>query len=238
MGRLIEALERELAEIGVEVRTGHRVSRLAGSGPFEVGGPDGVVQADAVLLAVPGPAAAEMVRAVAPAGARALAAIRYSASAVVVMRFAVEPRRPLDAAGFLVAPGHGLATAACSFLSVKWPHLRPGLWMRAIVVHPSALAKPDEALRARVVREVSAVLGLRREPEVVWLARWPTALPVFEPGHRGRVADAVRALPPGVAVAGAMLGAVGIPDCARSGEEAARRLVHEGGSMVRRTGRG
>jgi oxygen-dependent protoporphyrinogen oxidase len=239
MGRLIGALGRELAEIGVDVRTGHRVDRLARpGGSFEVRGPGGVVEADAVLLAVPAPAAAEIVGDVAPEGAQALTAIRYSASAVVVMRFAAHARRPLDAAGFLVAPGQGLATAACSFLSAKWPHFGPGAWLRAVVVDPAALAESDDALRARVVREVSAAVGLPEEPNALLLARWPDALPVFEPGHRERVANVVRALPPGVAVAGALLGAVGVPDCARSGEDAARRLVREGRAMIHRTGRG
>ena len=94
-----------------------------------------------------------------------------------------------------------------------------------MVTDPAALELPDEELRSRAAAEVAAVLRVRTEPSVGRIVRWTPALPVFGPGHRERVRSAVAALPPGIALAGASLGAVGVPDCIASGEEAARRLV-------------
>ena len=134
--------------------------------------------------------------------------------------------RPLDGSGYLVDPAEGGAVAACSWLSAKWPHLQgPGTWMRAICTDPAALAAPDAELRSRAATEVNEAMSARAEPDIVRMARWDPALPVFTPGHRELIARALDALPPGVAIAGAHLGAVGIPDCVASGEEAARRLV-------------
>jgi oxygen-dependent protoporphyrinogen oxidase len=227
MGRLVEGLAGDLGE--TDVRTS------CPAGPIEVAGQiyrvraEGVgIEADGVVIAVPAPDAATLLDSVAPNSSKSLAAIRYSASAVVLMRFArTKLGRPLDASGYLVAPDERSVVTACSFLSAKWPHLRhpSGEWLRAVVTAPDALALPDEGLMHRAGVEVSTTMRARGGPDRILLRRWDPALPVYAPGHGARLAKARAALPARLALAGAYLDGVGVPDCIRSGEQAARAVA-------------
>jgi protoporphyrinogen/coproporphyrinogen III oxidase len=189
--------------------------------------------ADAVLVTAPASAAAESLSTVAPDTAGALRSVPYSGSAVILLRYPPDSlTEGLPGSGFLVDPAEGLAIAACSWFSAKWPDLAGGrLVLRAVVTDPRHLAAVDDELAARVTREVGRIMGARHEPDLVRIRRWEQALPVFGPGHDDRMRSALAALPDGIALAGAFLGAVGVPDCIESGESAARRLV---GRMVGR----
>lgn len=233
MGRLVTRLADDLVARGAAVRTGCRVAGLAAAeGRFALLTPDGVEEADAVLLATPAPAASRLLRQASPGAAYALGWIRFRPSAVVLLRYAAGTLgQPLDGSGFLVAPGEGLAVTACTWLSAKWPHLIPegsgsgGVWLRAVVTRFDALGLPDAELRRRVEHEVREAMQGSTRAETVRLHRWGEALPVYAPQHRRRVAAAERALPPRAAVAGASYRGVGLPDCIAGGEQAGRGLV-------------
>lgn len=226
MGRLIRALADSMAEEDLRVACPARALRFQGQG-FVVDTPRGEQSADAVLLATPAPQASDLLAEVAPEAASALRGIAYSSSAVILLRY--DPSdlgRPLDASGYLVAPEEGRVVTACSWLSAKWPHLAgAGVWLRAIVTSPRALAADDEPLKRRVVAEVGEAMEASRPPADVQLVRWAPSLPVYAAGHLARVTAAERALPPRLALAGAAYGGLGVPDCIRDGQEAARRLV-------------
>jgi oxygen-dependent protoporphyrinogen oxidase len=214
---------------GGAVRTGTAVRAVvAAGGNFTVTTDSGDEHADAVLVATTAGTAATVLEAVAPIAAEAFRGIRSGASAVVVLRFpAGSLVRTVDGSGFLVDPEEGLVTAACSWFSTKWPHLTAGhVVLRAVVTDPRHLEAHDEDLRDRVAAEVGQVMGARTAPDLVRMRRWNEALPIFAPGHHDRISRALAALPDRVAVAGAFLGAVGIPDCITSGEAAAGRLVN------------
>ncbi len=227
MGRLVEALAGDLGD--VEVRTACPAEAIvADGGRFEVATPSGNAAADALLLAVPAPTAARLLETASPEAAVSLRDIRYSASAVMLLGY--EPGtigRPLDGSGYLVAPEEGAVVAACSWLPAKWAHAASAgrVWLRVVVTDPAALALSDEELQARVGQEVDAAMGTSRPPVDVRLRRWDQALPVFGLGHANRVAAARRSLPPNIALAGAYLEGLGVPDCIRTGQAAARRLV-------------
>jgi protoporphyrinogen/coproporphyrinogen III oxidase len=230
MTRLVDALMESLDR--VDVRTSCAVESIARSnGRFVVGTSEGQVPADAVLLAVPATAAAGQLEPVAPEAARHLAAIEYGASAVVLLRFAeASLGRALNGSGYLTALSElseRSVVAACSFVSAKWPHVTAaaGAWLRAFVIDPDALALPDEGLKHRAALDVGAAVRAHGGADDIRLTRWADALPVYGPGHERTIAAARAALPPGLALAGAYLDGVGIPDCARTGEAAARDVV-------------
>ena len=188
--------------------------------------PDGEIEADGIVLAVPAPVAAGLIRPVAPAAVRELAAVRFGASAVVLLQY--EPQslgRPLDGSGYLVPRGEGLAHAACSWLTSKWPNESTEVWLRAMVTSPVALAADDGALQDTVAREVGGVMAASTEPLEIRLLRWDQALPVYAPGHLERVARVEAALPGEMAVAGASYRGLGVPDCIASGRAAATHLL-------------
>jgi len=227
MGRLVDALVNDLDD--VEMRTGCPAQSIdRGEGRYAVRAGGAVLEADAVILATTAPEAATLLRTVAPQASRSLASVDYSASAVVLMRFAHGTLgRPLDASGYVVAPDEEGVVTACSFLPAKWPNLRApaGVWLRAVVTDSDALALPDEGLKHRVAIEVGATMRARGGAEPVLMRRWWRALPVYAPGHGRRIAAARAGLPRHIALAGAYVDGVGLPDCIRTGEEAARALV-------------
>jgi oxygen-dependent protoporphyrinogen oxidase len=221
MARLVDALVAAITRHGGEVRTGAPVASLDD------------LDADGVVLAVPAFAAAPLLEPVAPSVAATLAAIEYSSVTLVAFAFpdaAVD--RPLDASGFLVPRPEGLLMTACSWSSTKWAHLAaPGRFVLRVsagrVGDERAAALSDEALVARLRDELGLTMGLRGEPLEVAVHRWPRAFPQYEPGHLSRMADAQAALPDRVALAGALLGGVGIPACIGTGRAAAARVRGE-----------
>jgi oxygen-dependent protoporphyrinogen oxidase len=224
-GRLVDALVSALPAGSVRAGASVVSIRPAAGGGFEVITDAGAELGDAVLVATPADAAAAMLAGIAPESSAALRDVRYGASAVVVLRYPSTVRVP-DGSGYLVDPEEGGTVAACSWFSSKWPDLAGGrVVFRAVVTDPSRLAAPDDELRDRVAAEVSRTIGARTGPDVVRMRRWEQALPVFGPGHGERMRAATAALPDGIALAGAFLGAVGVPDCIESGESAARGLI-------------
>ena len=78
-----------------------------------------------------------------------------------------------------------------------------------------------------LARDELALLGIGAEPTLTRVQRWPLGMPQYVLGHTDRLARIERALAehPGLAVAGAAYRGVGIPDCIRSGEEAAETVA-------------
>ena len=227
MARLADGLAGDLGETAVRTACPAAPIEEAGS-RYRIPAGGDILEADGVVLAVDARDAATILSSVAPGASTRLAGVRYSASAVVLMRFAPgKLGRPLDASGYLVTPDEGGVVTACSFLTSKWPHLDDpsGRWLRAVVTDPDALALPDGGLMHRVGVEVSTAMRARGGPDRILMRRWDPALPIYAPSHPARVAAARAALPDRIALAGAYVDGVGLPDCIRTGEQAAQGIV-------------
>lgn len=222
MERMIECLAASVPD--AELRTGERVRAVALDGSaYSVRTEEEHLKADAVLIATEPVVAGEIL-----VEAKALTRVRMSSS--VVVHLAWDPgslAHPLDAAGYLSAPEEGAIVTAATFVRSKWPHVgtEGALRVRATVTDRDMLARSDEDLISLVAQEVGEVLGAAAQPREARLRRWPRAIPIPSPEHRHLYAEAMEGLPGRVALAGAARGMVGIPDCARSGEEAGRALV-------------
>jgi oxygen-dependent protoporphyrinogen oxidase len=85
----------------------------------------------------------------------------------------------------------------------------------------------DDAMLAAAREEFAALLDVTAEPVFAYVQRWPESMPQFAVGHLERVTEIERetASVPSFALAGAFLRGVGIPDCIRSGEEAAEAVI-------------
>src|SRR5262249_43045754 len=161
-----------------------------------------------------------------------LAAIPYASSAIVT--FAVRREdvpHPLDGFGFVVPHVERRALLAGTFSSLKYPGRAPAefVLLRAFVggaLQPELLELDDGELLARIRHEFEQLLGIRAQPILSRIARWPRAMPQYHVGHLARVArvDTRLASLPGLRLAGNAFGGVGIPDCIRSGEAAAEQL--------------
>lgn len=233
LGRLIEVMASR-----VEVRLGAAVSQLLRSGPGGwrlVLGPASspeVIEADAVILAVPASPAANLLGDEYPESAAYVGVLDYASLALVTL---VLPATELpDLSGILVPAGEGFDMKAATFFTRKWPHLRRTdgtVLIRASIGRygeEHVLRRDDDELTRVVHDELSTLLGGRlAAPVDSVVQRWDAALPQYAPGHLDRVArarSALRAGSPPLALAGAAYDGVGIPACVRSGETAAGEI--------------
>ena len=242
MASLIEQLRAGLAARGVEIRCDAPVEALerrAGGGWAVVTGP-GRSEADAVVLAVPAPAAGQLLHPHDDEAAGLLGHIAYASVTLVTLRVPAESLAgPLVGTGFLVprrspapAGGEPWAVTACTYLSEKWPHLaRPGeVLLRASVGRfgdGRADAWSDAEVVERVRAELGLLMGLSGQPLETMVARWPQAFPQYRVHHLMRTAgiEAAMARLGGIAVAGAAYRGVGIPACIASGRAAAQAIT-------------
>ncbi|MDA1039271.1 MAG: protoporphyrinogen oxidase [Planctomycetota bacterium] len=204
------------------------VRRHAARWQVEVEG-QSALAADAVILALPAPAAAMLLNEADSTLATLLAKIEYAGSAVVSLGYArSDVAHPLDAAGIVVPRREGRKILAISFLSSKFPDRAPKghVLIRVFVggaLDPGAAQLDDTALLARVRYEAADLLGIRGEPKLTQIDRWHAAMPQYHVGHVSRVA-AIRARAatlPRLALAGAAYEGVGIPQVIASGQRAA-----------------
>ena len=157
------------------------------------------VAARAVVLALPPRAAAPLVHPLAPGAGSELATIRFASTVVLVLGLRREDvAHPLDGYGLIVPRGEGLRTTAVSFHSTKFEGRTPeGQVMLRVFLGGTrdggVLELPDAELVALALREMGPVLGLRGEPALTRVFRWPEATPQMEVGHLEKVARVERA---------------------------------------------
>ncbi|RJL34208.1 protoporphyrinogen oxidase [Bailinhaonella thermotolerans] len=225
---------------GADVRTGAMVRELRRTptgwrltvGPTR--SPE-VVEADAVILAVPAAPASRLLAEDVPGAAAELARIEYSSMAIVTLAY---PRAAfpgtLDRSGYLVPPVERRTVKAVTFTTAKWPHLRE--YDRDLVVvrcsigrlgEERALQRDDAELVAAAMAELAETSGVRGLPRGTRVTRWGGALPQYAVGHLDRVARirAAVAAQPGLAVCGAAYDGVGIPACVATARTAAGRVL-------------
>ena len=225
LGTLVDGLTARLRD---RVRLSSPVGRIARAGSgFALGLPNEVLEADAVVLAVPSAAAARLVQDLDTPMAALLAAQDNLSTATVVLGYSrADVAHPLDASGYVVPRRENPVVVACTFASSKFPGRAPEgtVLLRAHVGRfgrAELLASDDATIAAVVEQDLARVLGLSGAARLSRVFRWPGALPKPEPGREERLARLVaRAADVGLIVAGAAFGGVGLTDCVRSGRAA------------------
>jgi protoporphyrinogen/coproporphyrinogen III oxidase len=186
---------------------------------------------DAVVLAVPAPAAARLLSDAAPAAARAAGEIELASSAVVALAFRADDAASLPpTSGVLVAADEPLRVKAFTHSSNKWAHLAEGglVRLRASLGRfgeAATLQVDDAELIARARADLAALAGITAAPVATHVQRWGGGLPQYGVGHLDRVRAIEAGLPAGLAVAGSALHGVGVPACITTGGAAAERVA-------------
>ena len=226
-----------LAE-AADVRLGYPVRELRRASDgwrLEIGSPGRaeVLHADAVVLAVPPPAARKLLADVVPAAATAYAGIEVGSMAVLSMVLPDGVTLP-DTSGVLLAVGERHADGtpftakAFTHTSVKWGgapvRLRASVGR---VGETELLRRDDEDLLAAVRADLAELTGVTAPPVDWAVTRWGGGLPQYGVGHTAAVSAIERAVAevPGLAVAGASFRGVGIPACVDSATAAAHRVA-------------
>lgn len=187
---------------------------------------------DAVIIALPAPAAAKIMVAFDSELATELAAIEYAGCAVVSLGFRrTQISHPLDGFGFVVPETERRRIIAGSFASLKFPGRAPEhhVLVRVFVggaLQPEMLKLSDDELIRIATDELHELLQITGSPVVTDVARWPGSMPQYHVGHLARVRriEEQVAKYPTLALAGNAYRGVGIPHCVTSGENAAARV--------------
>jgi oxygen-dependent protoporphyrinogen oxidase len=239
------SMTRALSPAQAAAGAGHGWRLTIGSAATEE-----LLEADAVILAVPARPAARLLSGVpgASAAVTALGEFSYASMAIVTLAY---PRSAFPGAGlaalgwsgYLVPAVDGRAIKAVTFSTVKWPHLADATAHGATahgaepleivrcsvgrIGEEALLHRDDEDLVAVAAAELAAATGVRDAPAAHRVTRWGGALPQYTVGHLDRVTRirAAVAAEPGLAVCGAAYEGVGIPACVGTARAAASRVM-------------
>jgi oxygen-dependent protoporphyrinogen oxidase len=190
------------------------------------------IDASNVIFATPAHAASALLQPVDAELAKLLGAIPYSSSALVTLIFEESKFDGQRAGfGFLVPKCERDRMAACTFVATKFPHRAPA---NRIVLRcffggagdEAILSESDESLVTIAREELRRILGLTAAPIYNSVARWPKSMAQYTVGHSVRIAEIKKRLAaiPGLSLAGNAYDGIGIPDCVRSGRQAAAEI--------------
>jgi oxygen-dependent protoporphyrinogen oxidase len=243
-GGLASVTARLAEAAGVTVRSGLPVRALRRSADgwrLELGPAPAptFLDADAVLLAVPAPAARKLLADIAPAASAAYGRIELASMAVVALALPGDVALP-ESSGVLLASGERHADGTpfqakgFTFSSRKWAHIGASghMLVRGSVGRfgeADVLQREDADLVAAVRADLAELTGVDATPLDSVVTRWGGGLPQYGVGHLDLVATIERAVAdvPGLAVAGAALHGVGLPACVASAERAAGHLIRQ-----------
>ena len=193
---------------------------------------------DAVIVALPGPAAANALCNVSRDLSSELGAIQYGSSITVGLEYDLGVRRALPPGfGFLVPRSEGKRLLAATFVHNKFPHRAPEdrALLRCFFAGSNAESVwdlTDEQIVGIVRDELQQILGqqirgLRAEPLFARVYKWKSAMAQYGVGHLERLEriETLRNATPGLALAGNAYRGIGVPDCVRSGRDAVNQLL-------------
>ncbi|MFF7467406.1 protoporphyrinogen oxidase [Streptomyces sp. NPDC008092] len=241
VGTLPLAVAESVRARGGEILTGTPVTGLRREPRgWRITTADRELHADAVIVAVPAPVAAGLLRAEAPAAAAELAAVEYASMALITLAYRRAEAGLPAGSGFLVPPVDGRTIKASTFASQKWGWIAeedPDVVVLRTSVgrygETAVLGREDADLVDLSRHDLRAATGLAAAPVATRVTRWTDGLPQYPVGHHARVArvrEHVGKLP-GLAVCGAQYDGVGIPACIASAYAAVDQLAGDLGGV-------
>ena len=235
--RLATATAAEVERLGGDIRrraTVRQLTRSASGWRLTVGStasPE-VVEADAVIVAVPAAPAARLLGSVAAAAAQELSQIESASLALVTVAMrARDVDVDLAGSGFLVPPVDGTTIKAATYTSLKWDWLPDDLLMLRCSVgrhrDEAVLQRDDSELVEAAMLDLRRATGLRAPLVDADVSRWGGGLPQYAVGHLDKAARIRRSVASveGLAVCGAAYDGVGVPAVIASAQTAAARVA-------------
>jgi oxygen-dependent protoporphyrinogen oxidase len=186
---------------------------------------------DAVVLAVPAYAAAELLADVAPEATRELNQLRYGSTGTVSLGFRREDvDHPLNGFGIVIPGSEKRRINAITWSSTKFNHRAPDGHVLLRVFFggsrtPQMMTVDDDDLLATVRTELAEIMGLKTEPLFQLIHRWFDANAQYDVGHLERITAVETSLPQGIYVTGSPYRGVGVPDCVKQGMDTAVQLT-------------
>lgn len=237
MQSLVQAAAKKIPAEALRLGAGVKsIHYDAGSGKYHILGSDFELDADGLCLALPAHRSAELIKSVRPELAAELAKIKYLSGMSVNLVFnkadaGAQAGDKIDGFGFVVPAAERKIMSGCTFASAKFLGRAPQdrLILRAYIGGATAeqwIGKSDVQIVEAVKRELKELLGIHAEPLAYFVHRYHQAMPQYKVGHLDLLKTIERELGavPGLALAGNGYRGPGIPDCIRSGQEAAEKI--------------
>lgn len=231
LNRFAEAIAQRLPKDALRLGTAVEAIEKSGDG-YELSLKDKpAITAERLILAVPADRASRLLSDFDRELSSELAAIPFSSTAVVSLAFAEKDlKNPPRGFGFVVDRREKLSIMAATYSSSKFPGRAPEgtVLIRCFLGgagRERVLDCPDNELLLHVRRDLKVVAGVMAEPIGAKVHRWSGVNPQYNVGHGERLDRIEERLKthPGLVLSGSSYRGVGIPDCIRSGRDAARR---------------
>lgn len=232
MQQIVDALLQRIPQGALQLNSPVRAVKRE-SGKWLVVAEGRTAEFDAAILATPAHLAAELLASAEPELAHELRGIPYTSSITVAFGYDQSVRASLPPGfGFLVPRTEGRNILAATFVHNKFRHRAPD--DRALVrcsiggTHADKLfALSDGELASMVREELGQILGIRVAPLFTRVYKWRAAMAQYEVGHSARMSRIRSRLNqlPGLALAGNAYSGIGVPDCVRTGSEAASAVM-------------
>ncbi|OLS36473.1 protoporphyrinogen oxidase [Bacillus sp. MRMR6] len=154
--------------------------------------------------------------------------------ATVALAFPKEAiKKDIDGTGFVVSRNGDYSITACTWTHKKWEHSTPEgkVLLRCYVGRSgdeTIVDLSDDRIIKIVLEDLSKTMNITMEPEFSVVSRWKESMPQYTVGHKQRLETIKEHLEkdlPGVFLAGASYGGVGIPDCIDQGEAAVKSVL-------------
>jgi oxygen-dependent protoporphyrinogen oxidase len=238
MEGLITALENTLSPriisleqgvVGVEKITGKPSQRPRYR--LRLPGKKKAMEADAVVLATPAFATAELLQGISGDIAHQLSTIPYVSTATINLAYdRSQIGHPLDGYGFVVPRLEKRSIMAATFSSVKFTGRAPEgkVLLRCFVggaKNEDIVSWGDAELLAAVRGDIEDILRIKGEPLLQRICRWKKAMPQYTLGHEKKLSSIEQGLAkhPGLFLTGSAYRGIGISDC-----------IHEGGLIAQK----
>ncbi len=177
------------------------------------------MEAANVVLACGAPAAGKLLAGTEAGGL--LAGIPHSSATIFAFGFrGSELGEAARGFGFLVPRRERRIIMGATWVTNKFPQRAPA---GVTLVRCFASKDCTESALPEIRADLQRITGITAEPLFSRVYRWPQSMPQYGVGHARLIAEIEARLPAGVRAAGAFLRGVGMPDCVKSGMEAAGR---------------
>jgi oxygen-dependent protoporphyrinogen oxidase len=240
MEGMITALKKTLSpgtiSLGQEVL---RVEKIIGKPPqrpryrLQLRGKKKAMEVDAVVLATPAFATADLLQGIAGDIAHQLTTIPYCSTATVNLAYdRSQIGHPLDGYGFVVPRLEKRSIMAATFSSVKFAGRAPAgkALLRCFVggaKNEELVSWEDDELLAAIKKDITGILSIEGEPRHIRIFRWHKAMPQYILGHDERLSRIGQGLVkhPGLFLTGSAYRGIGISDCVHQAELIAEQIM-------------
>ena len=154
--------------------------------------------------------------------------------ATVALAFPKEAiKHDIDGTGFVVSRNSDYSITACTWTHKKWAHSTPEgkVLLRCYVGRAgdeTIVDLSDDQIIKIVLDDLNKTMEITMKPDFAIVSRWKNSMPQYTVGHKKRLETIlahVKTELPGVFLAGASYGGVGVPDCIDQGEAAVKAVL-------------